>query len=117
MDDHRLARILGWVTIGAGLSLCAAPGPLMNAFGMGERPNLGRFLGARDLVIGAGLLLQGQNTAAWVRARGIADALDGVLILGGAATGAFRRDRAPIGLAAAAGSGALSLWLARRLDQ
>ena len=65
MDDHRLARILGWVTIGAGLSLCAAPGPLMNAFGMGNRPNLGRFLGARDLVIGAGLLLQGQNTAAW----------------------------------------------------
>ena len=80
MDDHRLARILGWVTLGAGLSLCAAPGPLMNAFGMGNRPNLGRFLGARDLVIGAGLLLQGQNTAAWVRARGIADALDGVLM-------------------------------------
>ncbi len=45
MHDHRLARILGWVTIGAGLSLCAAPGPLMNAFGLGERPNLGRFLG------------------------------------------------------------------------
>ena len=115
MDDHRLARILGWVTIGAGLSLCAAPGPLMTSFGMGNRPNLGRFLGTRDLVIGTGLLLQGQNTAALVRARGIADALDGVLILGGMATGAFRRDRAPIGLAAAAGSSALSLWLARRL--
>jgi hypothetical protein len=115
MDDHRLAQILGWVTIGAGISLCAAPAPLMNAFGMGERPNLARFLGARDLVIGAGLLLQGHKRAAWVRARGIADALDGVLILGGAATGVFRRDRAPIGLAAAAGSSALSLWLARRL--
>jgi hypothetical protein len=33
MYHHRLARILGWVTIGAGLSLIAAPGPLMNAFG------------------------------------------------------------------------------------
>jgi hypothetical protein len=115
MDEHRLARILGWITIGAGLSLIAAPGPLMNAFGMGERPNLGRFLGARDLVIGTGLLLQDQKSASWIRARGIADALDGVLILGGVATGAFRRDRAPIGLAAAAGSSALSLWLARRL--
>jgi hypothetical protein len=111
MDDHRVARILGWVTIGAGLSLCAAPGPLMNAFGMGERPNLGRFLGARDLVLGAGILW-GQNVGAWVRGRGIADALDGALILGGAATGAFRRDRALIGLAAAAGSSALSSWLA-----
>ena len=75
---------------------------------MGNRPNLGRFLGVRDLVIGTGLLHQGQNTAAWVRARGIADALDGALILGGAATGAFRRDRAAIGLAAAAGSSALT---------
>ena len=115
MDEHRLARGLGWASIGVGLAVTAAPVPLMNAFGLGDRPKLGRFLGARDLVIGAGLLLQGQSTAAWVRARGIADALDGALILGGAATGAFRRDRAPIGLAAAAGSSALSLWVARRL--
>ncbi len=35
----------------------------------------------RDLVIGTGLLLQGQNTAVWVRAWGNADALDGALIL------------------------------------
>ncbi len=48
---------------------------------MDNRPNLGRFLGARDLVIGAGLLLQGQNAAVRVRAWGIADALDGALIL------------------------------------
>ena len=54
---------------------------------------------------------------AWVRARGIADALDGVLIIGGAAAGVFQRDRAPIGLAAAAGFSALSLWLAQRLDR
>ena len=48
---------------------------------MGNSPNLRRFLGVRDLVIGTGLLLQGQNTAAWVRAWCIADALDGALIL------------------------------------
>jgi hypothetical protein len=40
-----------------------------------------------------------------------------MLIIGGAATGAFRRDRAPIGLAAAAGFSALSFWLAQRLDR
>ena len=116
MDEHGLARIVGWVSIGVGLSAIAAPVPLMRAFGMGDRPKLGHFLGVRDLVLGAGIL-RGQNAGAWVRARGIADALDGALILGGAATGAFRWDRAPIGLAAAAGFSALSVWLAQRLDR
>jgi hypothetical protein len=51
----------------------------MKALGLGDRPTLGRFLGARDLVLGAGLL-RSQNTAAWCRARGIADALDVALI-------------------------------------
>ena len=116
MDEHGLARIVGWVSIGVGLSAIAAPVPLMRAFGMGDRPKLAHFLGVRDLVLGVGIL-RGQNAGAWVRARGVADALDGVLILGGAATGAFRRDRAPIGLAAAAGFSALSFWLAQRLDR
>ena len=116
MDEHGLARALGWVSIGLGLAIVAAPGPLMKAFGLGDRPNLGRFLGVRDLVLGTGLLL-GQNTATWCRARGIADALDVALIVGGAASGAFRRDRAPIGVASGAGFSALSSWLARRVEQ
>ncbi len=115
MDEHGLALGLGWVSLGVGLAAIAAPVPLMKAFGLGDRPNLGRFLGVRDLVLGAGLLL-GQNTAAWCRARGVADALDVVLIGGGAATGAYRRDRAPMGVASGAGFSALSFWLARRLD-
>jgi hypothetical protein len=115
MDEHGLARALGWVSIGVGLALVAGPGPLMKALGLGDRPNLGRFLGVRDLVLGSGLLL-GHNTAGWCRARGIADALDVVLIFGGAAAGTFRRDRAPIGVASGAGFSALSFWLARRLE-
>ncbi len=116
MDEYRLARTLGWVSIGVGLAAVAAPGPLMNALGLGDRPNLGRFLGARDLVLGMGLL-RAQNTATWCQARGIADALDVALIIGGAATGAFRRDRAPIGVATGAGFSALSFWLARQLER
>jgi hypothetical protein len=116
MDEDGLARTLGWVSIGVGLAAVAAPGPLMSALGLGDRPNMGRLLGVRDLVLGAGLLL-GQNTAAWCRARGVADALDVALIVGGAAAGAFRRDRAPIGVASGAGFSALSFWLARRLER
>ncbi len=114
MDEHGLARTLGWVSIGVGLSAIAAPVTLMRAFGMGDRPKLGHFLGVRDLVLGVGIL-RGQNAGAWVRARGIANALDGALIIGGAATGAFRRDRAPIGLSTAVGFSALCFWLAPRL--
>jgi len=116
MNEHTLVRALGWLSVGIGLTAVAAPGPLMKAIGLGDRPNLGRFLGARDLVLGTGLL-RGQNTVTWCRARGIADALDVVLIVGGAATGAFRRDRAPIGVASGAGFSALSFWLAHRLER
>jgi hypothetical protein len=116
MDEHALTRALGWVSVGVGLASLAAPVPVMNAFGIGERPKIGRFLGARDIVLGAGLL-RGEDKAAWARARGVSDALDAALILGGAATGAFRRDRAPVGLAMAAGLSVLSFRLARRLDE
>jgi hypothetical protein len=116
MDEQRLVQTLGWVSMGAGLALVAAPTPLMKVLGLGDRPNLGRFLGVRDLLLGTGLFLGGQKRAAWCRARGIADALDVVLIIGGAVTGAFRRDRALIGVASGAGFGALSFLLARRLE-
>jgi hypothetical protein len=54
MDEHGLARIVGWVSIGVGLSAIAAPVPLMRAFGMGDRPKLAHFLGVRDLVSARG---------------------------------------------------------------
>ena len=116
MDEQGLARALGWVSVGVGLAAVAAPRPLMKAIGLGDRPNLGRFLGVRDLVLGTGLL-RSQNTATWCRARGVADALDVALIVGGASVGAFRRDRAPIGVATGAGFSALSFWLARRQER
>ena len=62
MDEHRLAQGLGWVSLGVGLAGTAAPVPLTKVFGLGERPNLGRFLGVRDILLGAGILW-GQNTA------------------------------------------------------
>jgi hypothetical protein len=111
-----LARRLGWGSIGVGLAVVAAPGPVMKATGMGDRPKLGRLLGVRDLVLGTGMP-RGHNTALWCRARGTADALNVALLIGGAATGAFRRDRAAISTISAAGFSALSFWLARRLDQ
>jgi hypothetical protein len=116
MDDHRLARTLGWVSIGGGLAVEAIPRPLMKVLGLGDRPKLARLLGVRELVIGTGLL-RSNNTAAWCRARGIADALDVALIVVGASAGVVRRNRAPIGVASGACFSAFSFWLARRLER
>jgi hypothetical protein len=116
MDEHRLARMVGWVSLGLGLALVASPARTVKQLGMGERPTLGRLLGVRDLVLGAGLL-RGESEATWLRARGIADALDAALILGGASLGAFPRSRAPVGVTTATGFAVLCFVLARRLDR
>ena len=114
MDENKLARGIGWVSIGVGLALVAAPRPMTKGFGMGERPNLGRFLGIRDLVLGAGLL-RSESLASWLRARAISDAGDAALLIGGAASGAFPRGQAMLGLTVATAFSVSSFVLARRL--
>jgi len=112
----RAGWAVGWVSLGLGLALVASPARIVKRLRMGKRPDLGLLLGARDLVLGAGLL-RGQSEATWLRARGVADALGAALILGGLSLGAFPRGRAPVGLASATGFAILSFLLAHRLDR
>ena len=114
MNEHKLAHGIGWVSIGVGTALVVAPTRMTKGFGMGERPNLGRFLGIRDLVLGAGLL-RSENRAPWLHARAISDAGDAALLIGGAASGAFPRGQAMVGLTVATTFSVLSFVLARRL--
>ncbi len=114
MDEQKLARGIGWLSLAIGLSLVISPTPGTRAFGMGDRPTLGRLMGARDLVVGTGLL-RGKETKTWLMARGINDALDAALILVGMVSGAFPRDRAPVGFALATSFSVASLLLARRV--
>ena len=87
MNEHKLARGIGWLSVVVGLRLVAAPASGTRGFGMGDRPTLGRIMGVRDLIVGAGLL-RGKDTRTWLMARGINDAADTALILAGAASGA-----------------------------
>lgn len=114
MDEHKLARGIGWLSVVVGLQLIVAPKSGTRNFGMGERPTLGRVMGVRDLVVGAGLL-RGRDTRTWLLARGINDAVDAAIILGGAASGAFPRDKALVGITIATSLSVVSLLLARRL--
>lgn len=115
MNKHKLARGIGWVSIGVGTALVVIPTRVTKGFGMGERPNLGRFLGVRDLVLGAGLLRSEGRATSWLHARAISDAADAALLIGGAASGVFPRGRAMVGLTVATTFSVLSFVLARRL--
>lgn len=114
MDECKLARGIGWLSVVVGLGLVVAPTSGTRRFGMGDRPTLGRVMGVRDLVVGAGLL-RGKETRTWLVARGINDALDAAIVLGGMVSGDFPRDRAPVGLAVATSLSVVSLLLARRM--
>ncbi len=114
MDEYKLARGIGLVSLGVGLALLAAPARTTESFGMGERKKLGHFLGVRDLILAAGLL-HSENPTPWLWARAISDAADAALLAGGAAFGAFPRGRSILGFAVAVGFSALGFILARRL--
>jgi hypothetical protein len=93
MDEYKPARSVGLVSLGVGQALLATPSRTAKSFGMGERPNLGRFLGMRDLILAAGLL-RSENPTPWLRARAISDAADATLLADDAASGAFPQSRA-----------------------
>ena len=115
MNEHKLARGVGLVSLGVGLALVIAPARTVKSFGMGERPKLGRFLGVRDLILAAGLLRSG-NPAPWLRARAVSDAADAALLAAGAASGTFPRIRAVFGFVIAIGFSVFGFALARRLE-
>lgn len=115
MRDLTLARGIGWLSVAVGAALVVAPRRMVSGFGMGERPRLGRFLGVRDMVIGAGILSRRADPAPWLLARALSDAQDAAILIGGIVTGAFPRGKALFGLVVASGVCAASLALARRL--
>ena len=73
------ARALGLLSIGIGLAALLAPKPLGRLIGMGEHAGLLRFIGARELASGAGLLTQ-QERSPWLWSRVAGDAMDLALL-------------------------------------
>jgi hypothetical protein len=104
MQTRMVVRAIGWGSMGFTLASLVAPRELGRAMGLGERTGLVRALGARDLVVGAGLA-GAADPAPWLRARLACDLFDAALHAGGAASGAFHRKRA---LTVAAGALALA---------
>ncbi len=94
MEDTRAAvRTLGWLSIALGATSVLAPGLLGWLAGQRPRRLVPRVLGARDLVIGTGLLAAA-DARPWLRARLAAEMMDTGLHATAGLVGLFGRKRA-----------------------
>jgi uncharacterized membrane protein len=116
-DEERLARGLGWFSIGLGVAGLLMPGRMAKMAGVDDDEHEGiiRFVGMREIACGLGILSR-PRPAGWVWARVAGDAMD--LALLGAAFTSDKHDRARVcaATAAIAGITALDLNCAQRLS-
>jgi hypothetical protein len=85
MMERPLIRYVGqWVgalSLASGLALVAAPRAVGNGYGLPESDALRRWLGARDVAIGLGMLFHRGSAASWWIGRTLSDAVDVAMIL------------------------------------
>jgi uncharacterized membrane protein len=110
-----LAEVLGWASVGLGVPLVAAAGPITRGVGVGDGPkqrNLARVVGGRELVAAAGLLFPSTRPR-WIWSRVGGDAMD-LMVLGRALRhhSGRGRSRTLAATAAVAGISAVDLYAA-----
>lgn len=108
MWTERLQRALGWGSVIAGAGWLVSAKADAHILGLEGRENVIRLVGARDVVIGTGIL-GARDRRPWLWARTVADALDAVLV---ASTLGTRRRRRAARLGVTAGGVALSVLAA-----
>jgi len=75
MNEERIARGLGWFSIGIGIAEIIAPKRLASSLAMKPRTTLLRLYGVREIATGVGILSPGKK-APWLWARVAGDFLD-----------------------------------------
>jgi uncharacterized membrane protein len=75
LNDERLAKCLGWFSIGLGLAELLAPRQLARMIGVKNHPVLFGALGLREIMSGVGILSQ-RRPAGWLWSRVAGDAMD-----------------------------------------
>jgi hypothetical protein len=122
MDDRDTARMLAWARIGIGSVLFLMPNKAAQMW-TGRREDafptnmMVRGLGARDVIIGAGLaaaLESGRSPSSWLQASAAADAADALGTL--SSVGELGKLRALGLFVLEAGAAVLGLSLAESLD-
>ena len=116
---ERLARALGWFSLGLGLAEMAAPRRLAHLIGIGdsdERRLLLRLLGLREIANGAGIL-RGRRPAGWMWSRVGGDAIDLSLLGQALRLPRVDRNRLTTATVAVAGLTALDVLASGRLSR
>jgi len=107
-NEEKIARGLGWFSIGLGVAEIVAPRSLAKLIGLRGNPSgLLRMLGAREITSGIGILTGRQPNANWMWSRVGGDAID--LALLGAAFRSRRSNRNKLAMATAAVAGVTAL--------
>ena len=115
MIERKVARGLGWFSIGLGLAEVIAGRRIGRSLGMEDKGWLLRVFGVREIAAGA-MILASDRPRAGVWARVAGDALD-LAALGSGFTGENpEKENLTVAFAAVAGITALDYWCARRLD-
>jgi hypothetical protein len=116
MRDKRLAKGLGWFSIGLGLAELLAPRALGRAIGAGEdHRGLMRTFGLREIAAGVAILAMPRPTKGlWARVAGDALDLTALLVV---LRGSLQRGRVAGALGAVAGVTALDIYEAQRLSR
>ena len=76
MNEKKLARFLGWFSIGLGVTEIVAPGTLSRLLGTRDNRMLVQGYGVREIVSGIGILSGAGGATPWVWSRVGGDALD-----------------------------------------
>ena len=118
MNGNKVARGLGWFSLGLGLYETVAPERLALTLGMTGSEGLLRFYGLREIAAGVGLVSETEPAPAWVWARVAGDLLDLTTLT----AALLRRDNpkrvgVAVALASVAGITALDVLCARDLSR
>lgn len=115
MDEMKVARGMGWFSIGLGLVEAVAGRGLGRALGMEDQALTFRAFGAREIATGVAILTMEQPRAGmWARVAG--DALDLAALGSGMTADNPRKGNLAAALAVVAGVTWIDVWCARRLS-
>ncbi len=116
IDEHQLARGLGWFSIGLGLAELLAPRKVARLIGVRPHPTLMRLVGLREIASGIGILSR-NRPATWLQARVVGDIMDLTLLSPALLLNPRRRGSVALATTAVAGVTALDVMCTQKLGK
>lgn len=115
MDEMKVARAMGWFSIGLGVVELVAGRKVGRALGMEDQAPVFRAFGAREIATGVAVLgMERPTTGMWARVAG--DALDLTALGSGMTASNPKKGNLAAAIAVVAGITAVDYWCARRLS-